>query len=612
MNNKNEYLPLILMHDESDICKKLNDCFSNNESFCYFFTKDYKEYFNNYETELKSNNRLLIFICNCKNEFNSQILKILWCAYEVNTSKKSGNEFLKCDLLYESKSDIIISNACNNALLDINKDFEESYIDIEYLPDIYGEFLPLEKYYNPFKECNKNKIAYKRLESENNLCKLSQKNEYCIREKYIANPSLDGRGEFRRDYDRIIYSKSFRRMADKTQVFSSSKGDYYRTRMTHTMIVCQIARSICDTLKLNSALTEAIALGHDLGHTPFGHVGERTLNKKCEDIGGFKHNYHGIRVASKLENQYIGIEGLDLSYQVLEGIFKHTRMKEGVDVEEFVSNEIVNNLYIDFEFSTTLEGQIVAIADEIAQRSHDIDDAFISNLLTKKEFLKYIKLNKFDELNGLIKKFESEFNSADKLLMIDENELFSAQISSIIVEYFIEDVIEKSKINIENYISEHEEDFKKTHIVKEQLIDFSLKGNDICKSLEKILKNKILNSSEVSLSDENSEKIINSLFDIYYKNPLLLHKGTKYMIYLEFIKNLKSGGKIHNIIDVIKADPKIIKKEFSMIINEELDDDEIREKRKILKRKICDYIAGMTDQYAIKEYNNICKIIINK
>lgn len=611
MNNKTKYLPLILIKNNSTICNKLNECLSNNTAFCYFITSNYNKKFSDYEAEFTTNDRLLIFICDSKREVTTQILKILWCKYKIKTSKRTGNIYLECDFLYDSESEIVISNACNNALLDINKDFEESYIDIEYLPDIYEEFLPLEKSYNPFKK-NNNKIEYKSLDSETNLCKLSQKNEYCLRENYVSVPSLDGRGEFRRDYDRIVYSKSFRRTADKTQVFSSSKGDYYRTRMTHTMIVCQISRSICEALNLNSALTEAIALGHDLGHTPFGHVGERALNRKCKDNGGFKHNYQGIRVASKLENQYIGIEGLDLSYQVLEGIFKHTRLNKDVNIENFVSEEIVKNLYVNYEFSITLEGQIVAIADEIAQRSHDIDDALTSKLLTRKEFLNYIKLNKFDELNELIEEFENKLNTTDTLLLVDKNELFSAQISSIIVEYFICDVIKKSNENIKKYIIEHEEDFKKTHIVEEQLINFSEKGNDICKSLEKILKNKILNSSEVSLADENSEIIINSLFDTYYKNPLLLHTGTKYMIYLEFIKDFKSGGNIHNIIDIIGGDPKVIKKEFNMIINEELDNDEIKQKRNILKRKICDYIAGMTDQYAIKEYNNICKMIINK
>lgn len=553
-------------------------------------------------------NRTIIFVYNTDNE-NKRIDELYWCSYDDNISQESGKHYLRCKKLYESKSEIVIENTCSNALLDLEKDFEDSFIDIEYLPDIYSQFSKLEESYNPFDRKRKT-IDYEPKQGEGHLCKLAQKNEYCLRENYVSNPTPDGRGEYQRDYDRIIHSKSFRRMADKTQIFTSSKGAYYRTRMTHTMVVCQIARSISDSLKLNSDLTEAIALGHDLGHTPFGHVGERALSKKCNDIGGFKHNYQSVRVACSLDNQYIGCYGLDLSYQVLEGMFKHTKMRFEIDTEQFFSKETLEHLHTEYKHSVTLEGQIVALADEIAQRSHDIDDAFTSDLLSKEELLKYLKLNKFETLNSKVEHLKTNLNETDEFIIIDRDEIFSSELSSLIVGYFINDVIEESRKRINNYIKKNLKDFNETHLIKEQVICFSNSGMLICKSLEKILKNKILNSNEVSLADKNSENIINCLFDTYY-NPQLLHLGTRKMIYIEFVNNMKSDGHINNIIDIVDGNPKAINKEFKNIIDKKYSSDyEILEKRKILKRKICDYIAGMTDKYALNEYENICNKII--
>lgn len=218
---------------------------------------------------------------------------------------------------------------------------------------------------------------------------LAQKNEYCRRQYNLRVPQ-ENRGEFQRDYERIVHSKAFRRMVDKAQVFSASKGDYYRTRMTHSQAVAQIARGIATELNLNLCLTEAIALGHDLGHTPFGHQGERTLNDiLCDKIhiiknadlfednfGGFKHNYQSIRVASTLEEEYFEIEGMDLSYQTLEGILKHTKLKRNdYNLEEYILGDDAQiELSFDNDYCSTLEGQVVAIADEIAQRGHDLED----------------------------------------------------------------------------------------------------------------------------------------------------------------------------------------------------------------------------------------------
>ncbi|MGP8324091.1 MAG: deoxyguanosinetriphosphate triphosphohydrolase family protein [Methanosarcinaceae archaeon] len=204
------------------------------------------------------------------------------------------------------------------------------------------------------------------------------------------------RNEFARDGDRILFSRAFRRLQHKAQVFSNESGDHFRTRLTHTLEVSQISRSLARYLQADEYLTEAIAIGHDIGHTPFGHQGERVLDDvmvgeddlgliKCHfDFGGFKHNYNSLRVLDIVQSKFEMHDGLNLSWQVLEGILKHTKVKrrssrdnkaKSWDIGLFISNpSLKDRLYLTYNHSVTLEGQIVAIADEIAQRQHDIDD----------------------------------------------------------------------------------------------------------------------------------------------------------------------------------------------------------------------------------------------
>mgnify|MGYP000238800508 CR=1 FL=1 len=189
-----------------------------------------------------------------------------------------------------------------------------------------------------------------------------------------AIEKCDIRTEFQRDRDRILHSKSFRRLKDKTQVFLSPIGDHYRTRLTHTLEVSQIARTISKSLRLNEDLTEAIALGHDLGHTPFGHAGESALNEVFAD--GFRHNEQSLRVVDVLERDG---EGLNLTYEVRDGILKHTKGRESILSKE-------NN-------PSTLEGHIVRIADIIAYVNHDIEDAIRAGMIKPDDLpYDYIKL----------------------------------------------------------------------------------------------------------------------------------------------------------------------------------------------------------------------------
>lgn len=204
------------------------------------------------------------------------------------------------------------------------------------------------------------------------------------------------RTEFQRDRDRILHSKSFRRLKDKTQVFLSPIGDHYRTRLTHTLEVSQIARTISKSLRLNEDLTEAIALGHDLGHTPFGHAGESALNDVV--LGGFRHNEQSLRVVEALEREG---EGLNLTYEVQDGILKHTKGRDRIIAKDYLPS--------------TLEGNVVRISDIIAYVNHDIEDAIRAGMITHndipKEFTKIVGDSHGSRIDCMVK--DVIYNSLD-------------------------------------------------------------------------------------------------------------------------------------------------------------------------------------------------------
>lgn len=239
--------------------------------------------------------------------------------------------------------------------LDITHDFEENtYVMVSDMQSLYEE---LKDRINSLDVKIEADDTVRKPAGDYCLCALAQTDAQA-RRAYKEEPVMTGRTEFQRDRERIVNSTAFRRMVDKAQIFSAEKGDYFRTRMTHTLEVNQIAKAIAYALHLNLDLTEAIALGHDLGHTPFGHQGERTLNdilsgkidagivtdkKKLEEercYGGFKHNYQSARILTQLENKYVDFAGLNVSAQVVEGVLKHTKLKKDIRIEDFVSRNI--------------------------------------------------------------------------------------------------------------------------------------------------------------------------------------------------------------------------------------------------------------------------------
>ena len=281
--------------------------------------------------------------------------KIIYSYLGTGTISHNDKGFsIKFNIKSKRNYGTAIKNICKLSELSLSDDFRKD----EYVLKEESELIAKQIDFiinRPFEEKTKEQ-RYKKINSEDGLDDLAQRNEYCERAYNLRSP-MQHRGEFQRDYERIVHSKAFRRMVDKAQVFSASKGDYYRTRMTHTQAVSQIARGIAEGLGLNMYLTEAIALGHDIGHTPFGHQGERILDsilqgkfniiKNVESFsgdlsfGGFKHNYQSIRVATLLEEEYTEICGMDLSYQTLEGMLKHTKLKrDNYSLDQFISIDL--------------------------------------------------------------------------------------------------------------------------------------------------------------------------------------------------------------------------------------------------------------------------------
>ena len=555
-------------------------------------------------------------------------------------------------------SPLVIDNFMKYSNLSIVRDFEEdSHISIEDSSPLMQQlFYAL----NSPKNIANRAMKYPSLETEASLSEFAQRNEYCLRFFNILPPS-ETRSEYQRDYDRIVHSKAFRRMVDKAQIFTSSKGDHYRTRMTHTLCVAQIARSIASRLHMNVPLTEAIALGHDLGHTPFGHQGERTLDKMARDCAniGFKHNYQSLNVASVLEEEYIECSGLDLSVQVLEGMWKHTKIRKSphdtliCDLKEFlpygIAEETLNRIHPESCFCSTVEGQIVFIADEIAQRSHDLDDALSAGLLNMENVIEALSLKKLHTLKAQIEALKASMYRAqkDQRMFVSERELLVSRVASQVINYFIDDVVKC----FEDFVAQSHDEVERIRVffnanscVDRQILHFSAEGQILNDYLETIVTKQVINSPEVAAFDDKATRVVSRLFELYYENPRLLHDGTLQRVFIETRK------RTDNVIHFQDADIDLVNDEWKRIKNpnnasrfrdlreafpstdftsyqsvlefkDSLDEtsreysivteylasclDEYKEKQKILVRSICDFISGMTDTYATEEYRKL-------
>lgn len=324
-----------------------------------------------------------------------------------------------------------------------------------------------------------------------NLASFASKDDNFLGRKYPCSPTLY-RGEFQRDRDRVIHSNSFRRLKFKTQVFVYYEGDHFRTRLTHSLEVSQIARSIARALNLNEDLCEVISLAHDLGHTPFGHAGELALSN-CMNSDCFDHNIQSLRILILLEDTYKEHKGLNLSINCLDGLLKHNGP---ITNQELFSNQLpeIFNYNLNFKSLGSLEAQISALADDIAYNCHDIDDGLRANLFSIDDLL---------DLNFINELFENNKN-------IQKNEIVRNLLNNLATD-LIENSMNKIQINKLKTIDD-------VYNAKEGIINFSDKVQKGLNEIRNFLKVKMYNHNSVKKWNSKSEMIIEFLFNYFKKN----------------------------------------------------------------------------------------------
>jgi dGTPase len=356
------------------------------------------------------------------------------------------------------------------------------------------------------------------------------------RGRAFPEASPQGRSEFQRDRDRIIHSGAFRRLEYKTQVFVNHEGDLFRTRLTHSIEVAQIARSIARRLNLNEDLAEAISLAHDLGHTPFGHAGQDALNECMKAYGGFEHNLQSVRVVDLLEERYATFDGLNLCFETREGMLKHCRREQAEQLGE-LGERFINNQ------RPSLEGQIANLADEIAYNNHDVDDGLRSGLITLEQL----------ETVPLVAEHLQEVRAAypDLAGRRVVHEVVRRMINTLVT-----DLIAQSAANIAAQNLQTLDDVRNAPA----LIAFSPELNAKQRVLKKFLMTHLYRHYRVMRMSAKAQRIIRDLFDVFMTDSRLL--PTQFQ-------------SVETQTDIERA------------------------------RVVADYIAGMTDRYAIREHKRI-------
>ena len=311
------------------------------------------------------------------------------------------------------------------------------------------------------------------------------------------------RTPFQRDRDRIIHSASFRRLKHKTQVFVNTEDDHYRTRITHSIEVAQIARSIAKHLGLNDDLAETLSLAHDLGHTPFGHAGENALNDCMSNFGGFDHNLQTLRIIMFLEHKYLKFKGLNLTLETLDGLLKHNGpIKDLSLVKRLIGLKNFHNK-INFNNSGSLEAQISSISDDIAYNNHDIQDGIKARMFN---------LNDLIEINF----FKDIYKSHKKNIKNNNKDILIYQIIRDSIDLMVRDLIKNTKKNLKlNKIKS----LKNVYQLESSIVCFSSKFLDIEKEVRFFLRSKMYNNKKVILKNNQGKKIINNLFSKIKNRP---------------------------------------------------------------------------------------------
>ena len=362
------------------------------------------------------------------------------------------------------------------------------------------------------------------------------------RGRALDEGECENRSEFQRDRDRVIHSKAFRRLEYKTQVFINHEGDLYRTRLTHSIEVAQIARSISRALGLNEDLTEAIALAHDLGHTAFGHAGQDALNICMRNYGGFEHNLQSLRVVDTLEEKYAQFDGLNLTFETREGILKHCSLKNarsmGLVGERFIQRT-----------QPGLEAQLTNIADEIAYNNHDVDDGLRSGLITIEQ-LRQVEI------------FEHQFQQVAEKYPLLNPKRQSNEVIRRIINQLIQDLLQTTRANLsENNIRSAAE----VKAMQTMLAAFSPDTKRQNAALKSFLHKNLYQHERVQEMSASAQIVITELFETFFNQPDQLPE--KHLRLAQLMRE-KEG-------------------DFG------------------LARVVADYIAGMTDRYALSQHQQL-------
>ena len=348
------------------------------------------------------------------------------------------------------------------------------------------------------------------------------------------------RGEYQRDRDRIVHSAAFRRLEYKTQVFVNHEGDMFRTRLTHSLEVSQIGRSIARALRANEDLTEAICLAHDLGHTPFGHAGQDALNHCMQDYGGFEHNLQSLRVVDEIEEKYAEFPGLNLTYETREGILKHCSQNNARLLGD-LGQRFLNKQ------QAGIEAQIANIADEIAYNNHDIDDGLRAGLIDM-EMLIECRL------------FEQHFNNVTSIWNSLSSRRLTNEVIRRMINHLVSDLINTTSRRLADLKPESIDDIRNAGQV---VVGLSDETRELNLELKQFLRKNLYQHYLVNRMTYKAQKIITRLFSVFADEIRLLP---------------------HDLQDKIRQS---------------------NDKEMMKYRIIADYIAGMTDRYAITEYERI-------
>ncbi|MAI02628.1 MAG: deoxyguanosinetriphosphate triphosphohydrolase [Rickettsiales bacterium] len=364
-----------------------------------------------------------------------------------------------------------------------------------------------------------------------------------FKEKEDINRSI-----YQRDRDRVIHSSAFRRLEHKTQVFVHHEGDHYRSRLTHSLEVSQIARTIARLFHLDEDLAEVIALAHDLGHTPFGHAGEEALNKSMLKYGGYDHNAQTLRIITLLEKKYYDFDGLNLTWETLEGIVKHNGPIIKKNIPFAISDYINNGMDLEIDTWCGPEAQVASLADDIAYFSHDFEDGIRANFFTIAEIIESFRI-----LNKHKKKIKIKIKNTERRRIVNE-------IRRLIISCMIDDLVIATKENINKYKPRNSEDIR---LLNAPIMSFSLNMKENMKEIRKFLTLKMYKHSEINRMTSKAKRIIADLFQIYANEADCLPEDWRKIV----------------------EDPK----------------KDITSRNRI----IADYIAGMTDRFAINEHRKL-------